>query len=131
MGGPTSTSSAYFKGVAVAADAGLVVPFEGWITIDQSLASSSTPLPWLQRVNGALCNLDFVSDQQSLTLRVDPSSWFDTADFSDLLEPGGVSPTTDGGPYGWDSSSNFQLAVLGQIQATTGVYAFDLSGGGG
>jgi hypothetical protein len=131
VGGPTNTSSAYFKGVAVAADAGLVVPFEGWITIDESLASDSTPLPWLQRVNGALCDLDFAADQQSLALRVDPSSWFDTVDFSDLLEPGGVSPITDGGPYGWATTSNFELAVLGQIQATTGVYAFALSDGGG
>jgi hypothetical protein len=130
VGGPTSTSSAYFRGVAVSADAGLTVPFEGWITIDQSLASSSTPLPWLQRVNGALCDLDFSGDQQSLVLRVDPSSWFDTADFSDLLQPGGVSPTSDGGPYGWETTSNFQLAVLGQIQATTGVYTFGLDGGG-
>jgi hypothetical protein len=133
--GPTDTSSAYFSGVALGpVDGGLVVPFQGWITINQSLtsSSSSTPLPWLQRVNGALCNLDFSSGQQSLTLRVDPTSWFDTADFSEL--PGGASGagalTGDGG-YGWDTASNFHAAVLGQIQATTGVYAFDLSGDGG
>ncbi len=128
--GPNDTSSAFLSGVASGpADAGMVVPFRGWITIDQSLASGSTPLPWLQRVNGALCALDFSSSQQSLTLRVDPTSWFDTADFSEL--PGGASggaPASDGGPYGWDTASNFHSAVLGQIQATTGVYAFELTG---
>jgi hypothetical protein len=132
--GPTDTSSAFFSGVATGpADAGMIVPFRGWITIDQSLASSSTPLPWLQRVNGAVCALDFSGDQQALTLRVDPTSWFDTADFSELPgdgSGGGVNPG-DGGPYGWDETSNFHLAVLGQIQATTGVYAFALSGDGG
>ncbi len=132
VGGAAGIATAYLSGVAEGpGDAGPVVPFQGWITIDQSLASSSTPLPWLQRVNGASCSLDFEGDQQALTLRVDPTTWFDTADFGDLLEPGGVAPTSDGGAYGWVNTSNFHLAVLGQIEAATGVYAFALSGGGG
>jgi hypothetical protein len=136
VGGPSDTASAYLSGIAVEPDAGRSVPFQGWITIDQSLASTSNPLPWIQRVNGALCDLTFDGGVQSLSLRVDPSSWFDSADFEALLptptQPGGGSggAAPDGGPYGWVNGSNFHAAVLGQIQQTTGVYDFTLSGGG-
>ena len=114
---------ASFTGVATPSGSGTTpVPFSGSISVDPALASSSTPIEWLQRVSGALCNLDF-DGRGALTLRVDPSTWFDTADFSAL-----VTGLADAGSYGWQTSSDFNDAVLGQIQATTGVYAFQLSG---
>ena len=130
VGGPAGNATAYLTGLATMA--GQQVPFKGWVVIDANLASTDTPLPWLQRVNGAVCDLDFAASNQPLTLRVDPTSWFDGADFSSLLPPGAADGGTDagpGGPYGWADVSNFEASVLNQIQATTGVYAFELTNG--
>jgi len=125
-GGPTGLGSAYLAGVA--SRDGVQVPFAGWIVIDANLATIQNPLSWIQRVNGALCDLNFTTTDSLLTLQVDPTTWFDGADFSTLL-PSGTSDggTPDGGPYGWTDVSAFETAVLNGIQQTTGVYTFQLT----
>jgi hypothetical protein len=126
VGGPNDNASAYIDGVA--SKAGVVVPFRGWIVIDANLASIDDPLPWIQRVNGALCNLSFTTDGGLLRLQVDPTTWFDGADFASLLPPEAADGgTPDGGPYGWTDVSAFAGAVLNSIQNTTGVYTFQLT----
>ncbi len=123
VGGPSNNATAYVAGVAI--KAGVVVPFRGWIVIDANLASVDDPLPWIQRVNGALCDLSFTTDGGLLTLQVDPTTWFDGSDFSTLLPAD--AGTADGGPYGWTDVSAFAGTVLNGIQNTTGVYTFQLS----
>ncbi len=129
VGGPAKNATAYLAGVA---SMGVTqVPFEGWVIIDSSLASVDTPLPWIQRVNGAECDLNFVTSPSLLTLQVDPTTWFNGADFAQLLPAqstdAGTADGGPGGPYGWTVDSAFQAAVLNNIQATTGVYAFELT----
>ncbi len=125
-GGPTGLGSAYLAGVA--SRGGVQVPFAGWIVIDANLATIQNPLSWIQRVNGALCDLNFTTTDSLLTLQVDPTTWFDGADFSTLLPSGGSDGgTPDGGPYGWTDVSAFETAVLNGIQQTTGVYTFQLT----
>lgn len=119
--------TAYLTGTATMQ--GFTVPFQGWVIISESLASIASPLPWIQRVNGALCDLNFASSNQLLTLKVDPTTWFDQANFLELVPNGGVGSDagiSDGG-YGWTDVSAFNQAVLGQIQFTTGVYTFNLA----
>jgi hypothetical protein len=130
VGGPANNASAYLAGTASLA--GVQVPFAGWIVIDANLASVDNPLPWIQRVNGALCDLSFTTTDAQLSLEVDPTTWFDGADFSTLLptqspDGGHDGGTPDGGPYGWTNTSAFQTAVLNGIQQTTGVYSFVLT----
>jgi hypothetical protein len=125
-GGPTGLGSAYLAGVA--SRGGVQLPFAGWIVIDSNLATIQNPLSWIQRVNGALCDLNFTTTDSLLTLQVDPTTWFDGADFSTLLpngSPDGGAP--DGGPYDWTDVSAFETAVLNGIQQTTGVYTFQLT----
>jgi len=119
--------TAYLAGVATMQ--GFTVPFQGWVFITQNLASIDNPLPWIQRVNGALCDLNFTSSSQALTLQVDPTTWFDQANFLELVPNEGLASDAgapDGG-YGWTDVSAFNQAVLGQIQFTTGVYTFNLT----
>jgi len=129
-GGPLRQGSAYLTGVA--SRGGVLVPFAGWIVIDANLATIEDPLSWQQRVNGALCNLNFTTTDSLLTLQVDPTTWFDGADFGTLLpsanaDGGSNEGGADGGPYGWTDVSAFETAVLNGIQQTTGVYTFQLA----
>ncbi len=55
-------------------------------------------------------------------LRVDPSTWFDSADFAALLQG---TPDAQGN-YGWVVGSSFNQALLVGIKQTSGVYAFQL-----
>jgi hypothetical protein len=124
-------STAFLSGTASqAVDGGvLAIPFEGFVTINQSLATASNPLPALQRVNGADCDLSFTTAPSAVQLRVDPTHWFDGADFSSLLQQpdGGTSTSTaDGGAYSWTIDSSFHAQVLNGIYSLTGVYNFQL-----
>ncbi len=116
-------SSAFLSGTAsLPLDGGLkIFPFAGFITINQSLATNDNPLPALQRVNGADCDLTFTTAPSAVQLRVDPPHWFDSADFSSLS-----LPIEDGGPYSWDIRSTFHAQVLNGIYGQTGVYLFGL-----
>ncbi len=129
VGGPLGNASAYLAGTA--SMNGVQVPFQGWIVIDSDLATVDDPLTWIQRVNGAFCDLSFTTTDRQLTLEVDPTTWFDGADFSTLLPPqspdAGTADGGPGGPYGWTDVSAFQAAVLNGIQQTTGVYSFTLT----
>jgi hypothetical protein len=124
-------ATAYLSGIASQSTDGgvLAIPFEGFITINQSLATDSNPLPSLQRVNGADCNLIFTTALQAVQMRVDPTHWFDGADFSSLLQlsdGGRATPTPDGGPFSWTIASSFHAQVLNGIYSLTDVYLFDV-----
>jgi hypothetical protein len=135
-------SSAYISGTAQREiDGGVqVVPFDGYITIDQSLANASNPLPALQRVNGAGCDLNFTEAPQVLQARIDPTHWFDQIDFSQLIPPpptctpemdggtcdAGPAWSPDAGPLTWPTDSAFNSQLVTGLQSQTGVYLFDL-----
>lgn len=112
-----TTGVAYVRGTAV--QGSTTVPFAGVAAIDLRLATPQTPPAALQRVNGASVNLVFEPSGQALTLRVDPTTWFDTADFAPLLQGSPVD-----GYYGWDIDSSFNQAVLTGLKQTSGVYTF-------
>jgi hypothetical protein len=124
-------SSAFLSGTASRpTDAGVeAIPFEGFITINETLANDANPLTALQRVNNAGCDLDFTTAPSAVQLRVDPAHWFDGADFSSLLQLGDggmATPTADGGAFTWGIQSSFHTEVLSGIQSQTGVYLFQL-----
>ena len=114
-------SEAYVRGTAT--QAGVTVPFAGFVTIDISQASPQKPAVALQRIIGSFTpSLTFTPSPQQLSLRVDPSPWFDTTDFSQLL---GSTPDPDGN-YTWDNKTTFHAQLLQGMQTLTG-YAFTLS----
>jgi len=113
------TGVAYVRGTA--SQAATSVPFAGVVAIDLSLATPQNPPAALQRVNGASVSLTFEPSGQALTLRIDPTTWFDTADFAPLLQGTPVN-----GYYGWDVGSSFNQAVLTGLRQTSGVYGFAL-----
>jgi hypothetical protein len=119
------TSQGFVAGTATRG--GVTVPFQGRATIDSSLVTPQQPLAYLQRVAGAVTNLNLTSQPQRVVLRVDPTHWFDSTDFDTLL-PG------DGGtaapPYGWAVQSTFNTQLLQGIKAFTGVYDFSLEDAG-
>jgi hypothetical protein len=150
-------SSAFVAGTAQQPRDGgtLVVPFYGFITIDESTGGNpndpaSAPLNTLQRVSGAGfcldggidCSLIFTNQPAILTARVDPSHWFDGVDFSTLIPPpptcadggdecdAGPAWTPDAGALTWNSvgaDSTFNTEVVEQgLQSATGVYLFAL-----
>lgn len=117
------TGETYVRGMAMKGTA--TVPFAGVAEVDLRLATPQNPSAVLQRVNGASVDLNFVPKGQQLVLRVNPSTWFDSADFGPLLQ-GTPDPAT--GNYGWDVSSSFNQALLSGVKQTSGVYEFELFG---
>ena len=108
------------------------VPFAGPIAITPNLVTQQTPLVDLQRVKGAAAPLSFTEQTQAVEMRVDPSHWFDTANFSALL---GGTPVA--GVYTWSAGNcvqggadfdsarcAFQNALVAGVQRTSGVYSF-------
>jgi hypothetical protein len=109
-GGLAGGSSAFVAGIAQEPRDGgaLVVPFYGFITIDQSTGGNpndpaASPLSSLQEVAGACpcaggcgaaggCTLNFPDQPSVLQIRVDPSHWFDGVDFSTLIPPAPTCP---------------------------------------
>lgn len=100
---------------------GSTVPFSGPITIDTNLVTPTTPLVALQRVRGAVVNLEFTAAPQALELRVDPTLWFDLVDFSQLLQG-----TPSNGVYTWDVHSTLVNSLVQGVKSESGVYAFTL-----
>jgi|SRR6267143_543936 hypothetical protein len=94
--------------------------FSGPITID---TSGVTPqqVAALRRVRGATVDLNFTTAPQALELRVDPTHWFDTADFSALLQG-----TPSNGVYTWTVPSPFVNSLVQGVRLETGVYQFQL-----
>jgi hypothetical protein len=129
-----SAATAYVAGTATKGSTS--VPFAGLVVINTSVATPQQPLIALQRVSGALANLTFASETQTLELRVDPTHWFDAVDFADLL---GSAPVN--GSYTWSpdncsqSSASFDAArcrfqfhlLTDGIKLSVGVYQFSLS----
>jgi hypothetical protein len=114
------TNQGYVRGEAVrGADQ---VPFEGFITLDESLVTPETPLPAVQRISGAAAKLDFTGQPETLTLRVDPSSWFDSVSFNVL-----TSGPLINGRYTWLSPSAFLSTLLPGVTQESGVYEFSLA----
>jgi hypothetical protein len=97
------------------------VAFRGPLTIDTNLVTPQTPLIALQRVRGAVVDLDFTAAPQALELRVDPTHWFDLVDFSQLLQG---SPSN--GVFTWDVHSPFLNSLIQGVKQETGVYQFRL-----
>ena len=147
-GGLASGSSAFVAGTASQADAGLVVPFYGFLTIDTSTGGNpndpaASPLTSLQQVAGACpcaggcgaasgCSLVFPASPSVLQIRVDPTHLFDAVDFAALIPPPDAGPawSPDAGPLTWntkgpDSAFNTEL-VEGGLQASNGVYLFNV-----
>jgi len=134
LGGPNCTSPqctifAYVAGTAT--DGTKTVPFAGNIAVNPGQVSQQSPLPYLQRVNGATVNLSFTAQTQAVELRVDPRGWFNAADFSALV---GVTPSQ--GNY-WDAANcargganfdvarcTFQTSLYSGVVQADGVYQF-------
>jgi hypothetical protein len=100
---PQCNIFAYVAGTAT--NGPTTVPFAGNIAVNPSQISQQSPLPYLQRVNGATVNLSFTAQTQAVELRVDPRIWFATADFSALV---GVTPSQ--GNY-WDATNCTQSST--------------------
>jgi hypothetical protein len=108
------------------------VPFAGPIAISPNLVNQLNPLVALQRVNGATASLRFTEQTQAVEMRVDPTHWFDSVNFSALL--GG---TQLAGNYTWSAGNcvqgsadfdgarcGFQNALVAGVQQSDRVYAF-------
>ena len=120
--GLLGSSQAYVEGTAIKGAA--TVPFAGFVQIDSSLATPQVPLQVLQRVSGASVDLTFVSSEQQLMMRVDPTHWFDRTDFGQLLS----GQPSDAGVYTWTNTSSFHSNLLTGIKSLEGVYLFTLEG---
>jgi len=96
------------------------VAFSGPIAIDTSVLTPQNAA-LLQRVRGAAVDLDFTAAPQALELRVDPTHWFDTADFSALLQG-----TPSNGVYTWSVPGPFVNSLLQGVRLEIGVYQFQL-----
>jgi len=119
-----------------ATKASTTVQFAGPVAINPNQATAQQPLPWFQRVNGAAADLVFSASPQALELRVDPTHWFDSVDFSQLLRGSAAN-----GVYTWNVSacttSSQTPAQVGQcafltaleqgVRADSGVYFFQLA----
>jgi len=98
---------------------GTTVAFSGPVTIDTN--TPQTPLVAAARVRGAVVDLDFTADPQAVELRVDPTHWFDSVDFSQLLQG---TPTN--GVFTWTSNTPFMNSLIQGVKQETGVYQFRL-----
>jgi hypothetical protein len=134
LGGPNCASPqcnvfAYVAGTAT--KGATTVPFAGNIAVNPSQVSQQSPLPYLQRVNGATVNLSFTAQTQVVELRVDPRGWFNTADFSALV---GVTPSQGNywaatnctqGALDFDGARcTFQTNLYDGVKQLNGVYQF-------
>jgi hypothetical protein len=102
----------------IATKAGVTVTFSGPLAIaaltDASLQTTQKPLLSQERVRGAAVALNVTSAPQSLALQVDPTHWFDSVDFSQV-----VNGT-------WDIHSSVLNALVQGVQQESGVYSFSL-----
>jgi len=119
-----------------ATNGGVTVQFSGPIVINPNQATPQQPLPWFERVSGSAVNLTFEAAPQVLEMRVDPTHWFDSVNFGQLLQG-----TPSNGVYTWDVSacttSSQTTAQVGQcafltaleqgVKTDSGVYLFQLT----
>ncbi|MGA7743110.1 MAG: hypothetical protein ABSF35_20690 [Polyangia bacterium] len=122
--------TAYVAGEAT--KSGTVVDFAGRVQITNALVSGLNPIDDVSRVAGAVCDLTFTTTSGPLQLRVDPSHWFDQADFCSLVatsvddvSDGGASDggASDGGDGSVDTDTN--APASGPCAPTRGtVYAW-------
>ena len=94
------------------------IQFSGPITIDTNSVTATQPLVSLQRVRGAQVDLDFTTAPQAIELQVDPTHWFDAADFS-LVTNGTWDVRTQDG-------ERFLNLLLQGVKQDTRVYLFRL-----
>jgi hypothetical protein len=132
-GGQPETGFGYVAGTAT--NGTMTVPFAGRIAVNPSRVTQRQPLVYQQRVNGADANLIFAADTTAVSLRVDPSHWFDQCKFAPLL---GGTPVN--GSYTWEISNcvqgnanfdsgrcAFQNALYDGVQLRSGVFQFALT----
>ena len=95
------------------------VAFSGPLAIaalsDPTLQTTQNPLLAQERVRGAAVSLEITAAPQALVLRLDPTHWFDTVDFSQV-----VNGT-------WDIHSAVLAALVHGVQQESGVYFFSLT----
>jgi hypothetical protein len=131
--------TAYLAGEAT--KGGAVIDFAGRLQITSALVSALAPIDQLSRVAGAVCDLSFTTMNAPLELRVNPSHWFDQANFCSLVPIGTVgSPDggasdggSDGGPDGGgggDAGAGVAAAgpcspVLGKVYSWTDTNPFN------
>jgi hypothetical protein len=117
--------TAYLAGKA--SKQGAVVDFAGRVQITGALVSQGSPIDWLARVAGACanlgdphCELKFTTTSGPVELRVDPTLWFDQANFCNLVLPPPVRVAGDGGvgdAGGRDAGANVVSTGDGGIDA--------------
>ena len=102
--------TAYLAGQAT--KEGAVVDFAGRVQITGALVSQGSPIDYVARVAGAcagvsplvppFCNLKFTTTSGPVQLRVDPTHWFEQANFCNLVRPPpvqvGDAGAVDAGP---------------------------------
>jgi hypothetical protein len=102
-----------------ASKGGTTVAFSGPLAIpalsDPSLQTTQKPLLAQERIAGAAVDLQFTAAPQTLALKVDPTHWFDSVDFSQLQN--GT----------WDLHSAILNALVQGVQQESGVYGFSLA----
>jgi hypothetical protein len=98
--------TAYLAGEAT--KQGAVVDFAGRVQITGALVTQGTPIDFLSTLSGVCANwstasrmcdgaLAFTTTSSPLQLRVNPSTWFDEANFCNIVRPPPVRGAGDGG----------------------------------
>jgi hypothetical protein len=97
--------TAYLAGQA--SKNGAVVQFAGRVQITNALVSGLDPIDEVARVAGANCDLVFTKTSGTIELRVDPTHWFDQANFCSLVTAAGTGGTAGaaGGASGADAAA--------------------------
>jgi hypothetical protein len=88
-----------------ASKGGVIVPFAGRVQITDALVTALNPIGQVARVAGAYCNLTFTETSGTLQLRVNPSHWFDQADFCGLVSDAPVAARPEGPDAGADGGA--------------------------
>lgn len=91
------------------------VAFSGALVADESLATPQAPLDVARRVRGIPVDVT-PADGGALTVRVDPRTWFDGADFSELA----TTPADAQGAHAFTSEDNVGRAFLANARAARG-----------
>jgi hypothetical protein len=94
--------TAYLAGKAT--KKGAVVDFAGRVQITGALVTQGTPIDFLATLTGACagitppaCSLNFTTTSGPVQLRVNPSDWFNQADFCNVVRPPPARVAVDGG----------------------------------
>jgi hypothetical protein len=102
LAGDGQQGTAYLAGQA--SKGGAVIQFAGRVQITSALVTSQSPIDQLARVPGACpsgiesdCSLTFTTTSEPLELRVNPSHWFDFANFCEIVTPPPEASGSDGG----------------------------------